>query len=231
MVVVAHPFDQVKHQFDEERAPECSIVLRFTVGADSLPPGYFAGSDASLQSVLDRLRRAPQLIELPLTAELSKCTMRLLRLVAPARPSLDAALGELDDLAALALGHLDDLLGRPDRLPLVPADRRRVLQARDIIESHLSDSAGEPLDLAQLPQRVGLNRNKLLRGFHFLFGSSVQQYLRRRRMELARVLVVRGDMSLADVAVRAGFHHCSNFSAAYRAFHGVPPSRERRRPS
>jgi AraC-like DNA-binding protein len=231
MVVVAHPHDQMKRQLDEERAPDSSIVLRFALGADSLPSGYCAGSDASLQLVLDRLRRAPHLVELPLTAELSRRTMHLLRLVAfPARPRLEAALDELDDLAALALGHLDDLLGRPDRLTLVPADRRRVLEARDIIEQHLGHAATEPLDLAQLPQRVGLNRNKLLRGFHVLFGSSVRQYLRRRRMELARVLIVRGDMSLADVAARAGFQHSSNFSAAYRAFHGLPPSREGQRP-
>jgi AraC-like DNA-binding protein len=82
----------------------------------------------------------------------------------------------------------------------------------------------EPPSLPELARSVGLNEFKLKVGFRTHFGTSVFGYLRAQRMDQARRLLVRGELSVTEVAARVGYSNPSKFAAAFRKHFGRPPS-------
>ncbi|TQV69642.1 helix-turn-helix transcriptional regulator [Exilibacterium tricleocarpae] len=103
----------------------------------------------------------------------------------------------------------------------------RIQQARRI----LLDNYFAPPTLEQLARQVGINRNKLCRGFRQLFGLTVFEYCHRHRMQLARTLLRENNVSIAHVAEATGYEHPGNFTAAYKRHYGELPkvARQHRR--
>ena len=60
-------------------------------------------------------------------------------------------------------------------------------------------------------------------------GVTYREVLDRARLEYARSLLCRGDVVLAELAVRLGYSETSNFSHAFKRWTGVSPSEYRRR--
>jgi AraC-like DNA-binding protein len=94
---------------------------------------------------------------------------------------------------------------------LPPAQLRRVLQA---IELRLT---GRP-SLADLAAMLDVST-----------GQSPHQYILRRRVERARSLIEKGELSLSETAIAAGFADHSQMATTFRAVLRVPPSHFRRR--
>ncbi|MEM6437389.1 MAG: helix-turn-helix transcriptional regulator, partial [Cyanobacteria bacterium P01_D01_bin.115] len=63
----------------------------------------------------------------------------------------------------------------------------------------------------------------LKRGFKEVFGSTVFDYLRDRRMEKARQLLLDGQLKVATVARVVGYHSPTSFNAAFKQSYGVSP--------
>ena len=95
-------------------------------------------------------------------------------------------------------------------------------EARRVLDEHLAD----PPTVLQLAQRLGVGETTLRRAFAQEFGQSMVQYLRRQRMELARLLVRQRKWQVAQIAYRLGYSHPANFNHAYKAYHGHPPGAE-----
>jgi AraC-like DNA-binding protein len=224
IVLVHHPAEQAKLQVSDDGASEHSITLRFPLRADGLPAGFEDHADGPLHAIFDHLRGTPRLHELPLPPELAFRARALLNPNVPKWAEMPVTLARVEELSWLALTHLERCLAiHPTETVLSRRDRRRVAEAREILETSLA----APPSLATLARRVGLNRNTLNRGFRDLYGETVFALLRRRRLELARDLLRAGHCSLAEAAAIAGFRHTTNFSSAYRALYGVSPSRDR----
>jgi AraC-like DNA-binding protein len=100
------------------------------------------------------------------------------------------------------------------------ADHERLQEARSILESEFADPPG----LLELARRVGLNDFKLKLGFRRLFGTTVFEYVRSLRMERARYLLERGNMSVTEAALEAGYSSLGNFAAAFKRRFGILPS-------
>ncbi|WP_296583258.1 AraC family transcriptional regulator [Xanthobacter sp.] len=81
-----------------------------------------------------------------------------------------------------------------------------------------------PPTIAQLAQRVGLNRNDLTDGFKKAFGLTPHAYGHMARMEEAERLLRTGEISISEVARRIGYDGYSSFSRAYHAHFGRAPS-------
>lgn len=110
-------------------------------------------------------------------------------------------------------------------LRLTDEQRRRVAEARDLLEASL-DAA---LPAGQLARRVGLNRNQLAYGFRLLYGTSVYDYQLGRRLSAAWDMLARGDRSVAEVAYAVGYQHQASFTTAFRGHFGIAPREVRGR--
>jgi AraC family transcriptional regulator len=89
----------------------------------------------------------------------------------------------------------------------------------DYIDAHLDQSIG----LDDLAQAVGLSRFHFSRLFSNTLGRSPYQHVIRKRLARARHLLVSSELSVAAVALSAGFSSQAHFSALCRRELGVTP--------
>lgn len=87
--------------------------------------------------------------------------------------------------------------------------------------------AAHPWTVPELAARSGLSRAAFARAFQQTLGQAPMQYLTEWRMTLARDHLRAGDLSLAQIASRAGYTSPYAFAAAFRRHHGRPPGRWR----
>ncbi len=97
--------------------------------------------------------------------------------------------------------------------------QRIVRQAMAYIHEHYA----EPFSREELAAAVGLSDRYLTRCFHEETGITPVAYLNRTRVQQARALLERGEMSVTAVALVTGFSDPSYFARVFRAEVGVTP--------
>src|SRR5262249_27202885 len=107
--------------------------------------------------------------------------------------------------------------GRDGALP-----RGKLRAVVEYIEGHLDTGA----TLEQLAAVVGLSPYHFARQFKQATGLPPHQFPLSRRVEWAKDLLLAGnDLSLAEIALRAGFSDQSQFSRHFKRLVGVTPGR------
>ncbi|HZU88918.1 MAG TPA: AraC family transcriptional regulator, partial [Stellaceae bacterium] len=139
---------------------------------------------------------------------------------------------EADPLYAEALGQvlLMELIrldrGAPPREPEVrgglAAWQRRAVA--EYIDAHLA----EPVSLAALAELVRLSPRHFVRAFKQSFGQPPHRYHLARRVEQAKALLARPELSVTAAAAVLGFADTSAFSATFRRLTGESPRAYRR---
>ena len=99
----------------------------------------------------------------------------------------------------------------------------KVEGARAYIDEHFA----APLTAQQLARHTGTNVSKLSQAFRKVFGMTLFEYIRSRRMEAARQLLRVGNLTVTEIAFDVGYEHPCNFSVAYKRHFGVTPGEER----
>lgn len=99
---------------------------------------------------------------------------------------------------------------------LTPSQERR---AKALIDADLTGD----LSLIRLAAECGLSSGHFSRAFRRSTGLSPHQWLLRRRVELARELLARADLTLAEIAVACGFADQSHFTRVFRQQVGTTP--------
>ena len=105
------------------------------------------------------------------------------------------------------------------RHTLRPGDIESIKEVKEILVHNLE----QPPSLPELARRVGLNKNKLNKGFRLIFGTSVFDYLRICRLERARELLESRKMNVTQVAFEVGYAQHSNFTRAFKQHFGFTP--------
>lgn len=100
----------------------------------------------------------------------------------------------------------------------------RVVHARAMLDHNLVD----PPKLLELARELGINVTTLQANFKAAFGTTVFGYLRARRLEMGRILIVEHRVGVAEAGYRVGFTNPAAFTAAYRRHFGLPPSLDRK---
>jgi AraC-like DNA-binding protein len=72
-----------------------------------------------------------------------------------------------------------------------------------------------PLAMQRLACNVGTNERKLSRAFRTVFGMTIFEYVRSRRLEEGRLLLRAGNLSVTEIAFEVGYVYFGNFSVAY----------------
>ncbi|MCE8020027.1 helix-turn-helix transcriptional regulator [Halomonas sp. MCCC 1A11036] len=81
--------------------------------------------------------------------------------------------------------------------------------------------------LSALAELAAMSPATLRRKFQAAYGSSIFDFLRERRLEHARELLLQGH-GIERAAQCAGYRHANNFTTAFRQRYGYPPSFLRR---
>jgi AraC family transcriptional regulator len=134
----------------------------------------------------------------------------------------------MDEAAPLAMeGLLLELVAAASRLRDrngVSGRPRWLEEARERIHEEL----GARPSLTSLAHSIGVHPVTLARAFRRAFGCTVGEYVRSLRIERAAHQLVNTDLSLAEIALRAGFSDQSHFSNLFRRHTGVSPFQFRR---
>jgi AraC-like DNA-binding protein len=96
---------------------------------------------------------------------------------------------------------------------------------RALVELHTSPA--RDWTIADLAREVGMSRPVLARRFAEKVGETPLGYLRKLRIDLATVLLVETDRSLAEIGAAVGYTSEFAFNRAFQRARGVPPGRYR----
>ncbi|MEB8389208.1 GlxA family transcriptional regulator [Rhodobacteraceae bacterium KMM 6894] len=107
--------------------------------------------------------------------------------------------------------------------PLGNTAPRAVRRAIALMEQNLE----APVPIAEICAQTGVSHRQLNRLFATYVHKTPALYYRDIRLDRARGLVTQTEMSMAQVALAAGFASQVHFSRAYRARFGLPPRRDR----
>ena len=123
------------------------------------------------------------------------------------------------EVIARGLLFIDQERERP--APGVSArDRARLMRVQEML---IANPAGE-VTLAMLAREAGMSVSSLKAKFPRVFGKPVVSYLRDLRMEQARRGIEDEGWSISEAAYFSGYHHHTDFSAAFRRKFGIAPS-------
>ena len=104
------------------------------------------------------------------------------------------------------------------RVPL--EDLARLRRARDTMDRDYA----QPLDVPALAQVALMSAGHFSRSFRAAYGETPYSYLMTRRIERAKALLRRGDMSVTDVCFAVGCTSLGSFSSRFTELVGVSPS-------
>lgn len=105
------------------------------------------------------------------------------------------------------------------RVALNKYDLDCLTHAKTILIGNLNNAPTIP-ELAKL---VGINQQKLKKGFKSVFGKTINQFLIQKRMEAAKILLSQSSVSIRDVATEVGYSNQSHFSSKFREHFGMLP--------
>ena len=104
-------------------------------------------------------------------------------------------------------------------------DLVRLRQARDRIDRDYA----QPLDVPALARGALMSTGHFARSFRDAFGETPYSYLMTRRIERAKALLRRGDLSVTEVCFAVGCTSLGSFSSRFTELVGESPSGYRAR--
>lgn len=133
--------------------------------------------------------------------------------------TLNAAIAALC-LLRQALTFGDASASQPVRGSTSVRDARRARAVREFIVNHVGDA----LSMEGVAQHTNMSESTLQRVFKSAYGMTVMEFVRTRRLEMARMLLLQDGITVGEAAHGAGYSSTANFSTAFQREFGYPPS-------
>lgn len=80
------------------------------------------------------------------------------------------------------------------------------------------------ISLTDLAQQIGTSVSTLQRRFKQRHQATIQEYIRAKKLEMAKHALLVSQKSLGEIAYDAGYNHVSNFSNAFKKQYGCSPT-------
>lgn len=192
-------------------------------GRQSGPPdlrilgGYFVfdGEDAGLLASL-----LPALVHVRGAPRLSALVELLIDEAAQERPGRELVLGRLVEVLLVEALRLSPASDAPAGLLRGLSDARLAQALR-----RMHAEPARPWTMRQLAREAALSRSAFFDRFNRQVGAPPMEYLLSWRMALAKDLLRRQRLDIAQVAERVGYGSASTFSTAFSRHVGQPPGR------
>jgi AraC-like DNA-binding protein len=108
---------------------------------------------------------------------------------------------------------------------VTPEDLAHLRRARDLMDREYA----RPLDVPAMARTALMSPAHFARQFRVAYGETPYSYLMTRRIERAKALLRRGDLSVTDVCMEVGCTSLGSFSARFTELVGESPSAYRAR--
>ncbi|SCF68851.1 helix-turn-helix transcriptional regulator [Streptomyces sp. MnatMP-M17] len=108
---------------------------------------------------------------------------------------------------------------------MTPEDLVRLRRARDTMDRDYA----RPLDVPALARGALMSAGHFSRSFRAAFGETPYSYLMTRRIERAKALLRRGDLTVTEVCFAVGCSSLGSFSSRFTELVGESPSAYRAR--
>lgn len=95
--------------------------------------------------------------------------------------------------------------------------------------TYINEHCAEDLTLEKLASMTGFSKSHFIRLFKEFAGVSYYEYLTKRRMLQAEILLDNQEYSIADIAMLSGFNSLATFNRVFRACHNCTPTDYRKR--
>ncbi len=103
---------------------------------------------------------------------------------------------------------------------MTPEDLAHLRRARDLIDREYA----RPLDVPAMARAALMSPAHFSRQFRAAYGETPYSYLMTRRIERAKALLRRGDLSVTDVCMAVGCTSLGSFSTRFTELVGDSPS-------
>lgn len=110
-------------------------------------------------------------------------------------------------------------------MPLTQQDILLIQQARTI----LAENFDKRITIPQLARQAGINEAKLKEGFKEVYGQSVHAYLLELRLEKAKQLLLKSELSITEITYEIGYSHVTHFTSLFKKELGITPSEWRKK--
>ena len=109
-----------------------------------------------------------------------------------------------------------------------PLGAHRQMQTVEKMVSYVSGNFADFISVADIAASVGLSTAAAARIFKKSSGMNLKAFLSRHRLAHARLLLLRQQLSVSEVARASGYRSVSRFYASYRTFYGSTPLSSRK---
>jgi AraC-like DNA-binding protein len=96
------------------------------------------------------------------------------------------------------------------------------------LTAYIDDNREQSLPTPELAALVGLAGSSFSRGFRQTFGENVRAYVTRRRIELAKTMMLETRHPLCEIALATGFSDQAHMTRLFTRLIGESPARWRR---
>jgi AraC-like DNA-binding protein len=111
-------------------------------------------------------------------------------------------------------------------IPSVKAEtRKEILRRLKLGREYMNDRLLLIEEISEVATACMMSEFHFYRSFKQAFGISPYQYLLNARLDCARALIEKGDVTITEVAAHCHFPDIYTFSKAFKKKFGIPPSR------
>lgn len=107
----------------------------------------------------------------------------------------------------------------PKKIAYSEADINRLIKAERVLLNNIKHAPTIP----ELARKVGLNQQKLKKGFKELYGKTIYNYLRDERLRQAERLISKNQYSIQQIANIVGYSNASHFARRFKEKYGHTP--------
>ena len=112
----------------------------------------------------------------------------------------------------------------PQEATFSNADEQFMIKLNEMIDQNLSQPA---LDVKFLTAQMAMSRTSLYNKIKELTGMGANDYINRRRIDKAIILLTQSDMSITEISEQVGFTYQRYFSTLFKEMKGMTPSQFR----